>query len=55
VGIGFDAVVGFEAVKMTRLHGFPSYIVAALKTIFLYYRAPLVRIQYDGHEVTQLS
>jgi YegS/Rv2252/BmrU family lipid kinase len=55
VGIGFDAVVGFEAVKMTRLHGFPSYIVAALKTIFLYYRAPLVRIQYDGHDVTQLS
>ncbi len=55
VGIGFDAVVGFEAVKMTRLHGFLSYIVAALKTIFLYYRAPLVRVQYDGHEVTLLS
>lgn len=37
VGIGFDAVVGFEALKMTRLTGFLSYIVAALKTIFLYY------------------
>ena len=32
VGIGFDAVVGFEALKMKWLHGFPSYIVAALKT-----------------------
>jgi diacylglycerol kinase (ATP) len=53
VGIGFDAVVGFEAVKMTRLHGFPSYIVAALKTIFLYYKAPLVRIEYDGQTITQ--
>jgi len=29
VGIGFDAVVGFEAVKLKWLSGFPSYIVAA--------------------------
>jgi diacylglycerol kinase (ATP) len=43
VGIGFDAVVGFEALKLKRLHGFPSYIVAALKTIFLYFNAPTVR------------
>jgi YegS/Rv2252/BmrU family lipid kinase len=55
VGIGFDAVVGFEALKMKRLHGFLSYVVAALKTIFLYYRAPLVRIEYDGQTITQAS
>ena len=48
VGIGFDAVVGFEAVKLKWLTGFPSYIVAALKTIFLYYKAPLVEVDYDG-------
>jgi diacylglycerol kinase (ATP) len=48
VGIGFDAVVGFEALKMTWLSGFPNYIVAALKTIFLYYHAPLIRLEYDG-------
>ena len=53
IGIGFDAVVGFVAAKMTRLHGFPSYIIAALKTIFLYYRAPLVNIEYDGQTLTQ--
>lgn len=53
VGVGFDAVVGFEALKMKRLHGFASYIVAALKTIFLYYRAPLVRIEYAGETITQ--
>ena len=52
VGIGFDAVVGFEALKMKRLSGFVSYIVAALKTIFLYYRAPLLRIEYDGQTLT---
>jgi diacylglycerol kinase (ATP) len=53
VGIGFDAVVGFEAVKLTFLSGFPSYIVAALKTIFLYYDAPLLRIESDGDTITQ--
>ncbi|MFU8771547.1 MAG: diacylglycerol/lipid kinase family protein, partial [Anaerolineales bacterium] len=51
VGIGFDAVVGFEALKLKRLHGFPSYIVAALKTIFLYYRAPTVRVEFNGQEL----
>lgn len=55
VGVGFDAVVGFEALKLKRLSGFPSYIVAALKTIFLYYRAPLLRIAYDDHVLTQPS
>ena len=52
IGIGFDAVVGFEAVKMTRLHGFPSYIVATLKTVFLYFKAPLVAIEFDGETTT---
>ena len=53
VGVGFDAVVGFEALKMKRLHGFASYVVAALKTIFLYFRAPLVRLEIDGQSQTQ--
>ena len=51
VGVGFDAVVGFESLKMKRLHGFPSYIVAALKTIFLYYQAPFVQVEFDGQEL----
>ncbi len=57
VGIGFDAVVGFEALKLKRLHGFPSYIVAALKTIFLYFQAPTVQIEFNNpdnkHEMEQ--
>ena len=53
VGIGFDAVVGFEAVKLTWLTGFPSYIVAVLKTVFLYYKAPLAKIEYSGQSITQ--
>lgn len=51
VGIGFDAVVGFEAVKMKRLSGFLCYVVAALKTMFLYYKAPVVRIEYDEQAI----
>jgi len=53
VGIGFDAVVGFEAVKLKWLTGFPSYIVAVLETVFLYYHAPLLRIEHDGETTTQ--
>ncbi|HET90227.1 MAG TPA: diacylglycerol kinase family lipid kinase [Chloroflexi bacterium] len=55
IGIGFDAVVGFEAVKLTWLTGFPSYIVATLKTVFLYYRAPLTEIKYDDQAITHPS
>lgn len=47
VGIGFDAVVGFVAARMTRLRGFLNYMLAALKTIYVYYRAPKVRIETD--------
>jgi YegS/Rv2252/BmrU family lipid kinase len=53
IGIGFDTIVGFEAAKLTWLTGFPSYLVAALKTIFLYFHAPLVRIEYDGGTIEQ--
>ena len=55
VGIGFDAVVGFEALKMKHLHGFLSYLVAALKTTFLYFHAPQVRIEYNGQTISQFS
>jgi len=47
IGIGFDAVVGFEAAKL-KLSGFLAYAVAAVKTIFLYDKAPVIRMQIDG-------
>jgi diacylglycerol kinase (ATP) len=46
IGIGFDAVVGFEAAKL-RLTGFPAYAAAAVKTIFLYNKAPVIRLKVD--------
>src|SRR4030043_1461074 len=53
IGIGFDAVVGFEAAKLTHLHGFLHYVVAALRTIFLYFHAPTLRIEFDNEVITQ--
>lgn len=47
IGFGFDAVVGFVAAKLKRLHGFAGYIVATLKTVFIYYPAPMVTIEYS--------
>lgn len=51
VGVGFDAVVGFEALKIKWVHGFLNYAIAALKTISLYYNAPLVNLTYNGNTV----
>jgi len=47
VGIGFDAVVGFVAAKMKHVKGFLGYFVAAVKTIFVYFKAPTVRLEFD--------
>jgi len=55
VGIGFDAVVGFEALKLKPLPGFLSYLIAALKTIFLFHRGPRVRIEYNDNVFEQNS
>jgi diacylglycerol kinase (ATP) len=55
VGVGFDAVVGFEALKMKKLKGFASYIVAALKTIFIYFKAPELEIETDRESIRMNS
>jgi YegS/Rv2252/BmrU family lipid kinase len=52
VGVGFDAVVGFVAAKM-KISGIMSYLVAAIKTIFIYYKAPTVKIIHDGENLIQ--
>ncbi len=51
-GIGFDTIVGFEALKLKRLHGFPAYLVGVIKTIFLYYNAPTIRLDLDDETLT---
>jgi diacylglycerol kinase (ATP) len=47
VGIGFDAVVGFVAAK-SKLTGMLTYLVAAIKTIFIYFKPPRLEVMLDN-------
>lgn len=49
LGVGFDAIVGFEAAKL-KFSGFSGYLVSALKTIFLM-EPSLLRLEYDGNVI----
>lgn len=53
VGVGFDAVTTIEVSKMPRFGGFFSFFLAVLKTIFLYYKGPQIRIEYGDQTLTQ--
>jgi diacylglycerol kinase (ATP) len=55
VGIGFDAIGTIEAAKLPRWGGFASFLVAILKTVFLYNHAPLADIEFNGGTITQRS
>ncbi len=55
VGVGFDAIGTIEAAKLPRLGGFLSFLVAVLKTIFLYNKAAVSTVEYDGKTLTQPS
>jgi len=48
IGVGFDAVVGFEAAKMKHIHGSMSYTLGALKTLILYPEAPEIEFSVNG-------
>ncbi len=52
VGIGFDAVVTRETRKVKWVRGLALYLPVVLKTVFLYYKAPRVTIEYDGQELS---
>jgi diacylglycerol kinase (ATP) len=53
VGIGFDAVVGFQSLQVPQLSGFLSYLLAVIKTMMLYFHAPLVEIELDHETISQ--
>jgi len=55
VGLGFDAIATIEVKKLPRLGGFPSFLVAVLKTIFVYDQAPLATIEFNGQTLSQRS
>lgn len=51
IGVGFDAVVGFVAAR-SKLKGMLSYLVAAIKTIFIYFKPPEVRVEVGDRKYT---
>ena len=55
VGVGFDAVGTIEAAKLPRWGGSLSFLIAILKTIFLYNHAPLATIEFGGQTLEQRS
>lgn len=54
VGIGFDAATGFVAAKIRWTRGLLLYLIAAIETIFVYYKAPTVKLTYDD-KVLEIS
>lgn len=52
VGVGFDAVVGFEAAKLKQLTGFVAYFVAAMRTIFLFHQGPTLQLELGGENLS---
>jgi len=55
VGVGFDAITTIEVHKLPRWGGFLAFLVAVLKTVFLYNHAPMASIEFDGKSITQRS
>jgi diacylglycerol kinase (ATP) len=53
VGVGFDAYVGFVAADIRWTRGLLAYLLAALETIFIYFQAPTVRIEYEDKKLEQ--
>jgi len=55
MGVGFDTIVGLEAAKMKRVHGFMAYVFGALRTFAMFPEAPFIRLAYDGQALEQRS
>lgn len=55
IGIGFDAMVGFEAIKVRWAVGLIPYLIGVVKTVSLYYTAPRVRLTIDDKTFEQPS
>lgn len=56
IGVGFDAAVGNEAIKVRWTRGLLAYLIGVIKTVFLYYNPAQVEIILDDHEtIKQVS
>lgn len=56
IGVGFDAAVGNEAIKVRWTRGLLAYLIGVIKTVFLYYNPAQVQIVLDdGETIKQTS
>ena len=55
VRVGFDAITTIEVHKLPRWGGFIGFLMAVLKTVFLYNKAPMATTVYDEKTLTQRS
>ncbi len=55
IGLGFDAAVGFAALRVRFVRGLPAYFIGAIQTVFFYYKAPRLQITLDGETLEQYS
>jgi len=55
IGVGFDAAVGFETLKIHWTRGLLAYLIGTIKTVFLYYNPPHLKITLDDETITQVS
>ena len=55
VGVGFDAMVGFVAAEIRWARGLLAYLIAVIQTVFLYYKAPTVEMEFNGRRIVQPS
>lgn len=56
IGLGFDAAVGNEVIKVRWTRGMPAYLIGVIKTVFLYYNPARVEIILDDKEkIEQVS
>lgn len=53
ISIGFGAAVAIYAYGITRLRGFPMYLWAVIKTVFLQHNAPRMVIKTDEEALAQ--
>lgn len=51
IGVGFDAAVGSEAIKVRWTRGLMAYLIGVIKTVFLYYNPAQVEIVLDDKDI----
>lgn len=51
ISIGFGAAVAIYSYQITRLRGFPMYLWAVMKTIFLQHNAPAMTLETDEETI----